>query len=53
MAVKQLAVKVGQPTQRDPYAIAKARREALVGGFRAKPKGYRKRDRTAWRAERA
>jgi hypothetical protein len=34
---------------RDEYAVARARREALVGGFRAKPKGYRKRDRTAWK----
>jgi hypothetical protein len=34
---------------RDEYAVARAKREALVGGFRAKGKGYGKRDRTAWK----
>jgi hypothetical protein len=44
-------VKVGQPKLRDPYALAKARREALTGGVRAKGKGYGKRDRRAWRRD--
>jgi hypothetical protein len=44
-----MKVTVGQPKQRDPYAIARARREAPIGGVRGKGKGYTKRDRKSWR----
>jgi hypothetical protein len=33
---------------RDEYAVARAKREALVGGFRAKGKGYRRDRSKGW-----